>query len=454
MLGPLRLSGPQGEIELRGLRERLLVGHLVVAGGRTVSTSTLIDGLWGENPPRTAVKSLQNVVLRVRKAFEPERSLVVTEMTGYRLAVEHLTIDAKRFEELRPAGELREALALWRGTAYAGLDGSPVLASEARRLEELRASVLEARVAADLESGATMATVAELEGLVGRYPTRERVWALLMIALYRQGRQADALAAYDRARATLAADLGIDPGPELRDVHARVLAQDSSLDGPAPDPVVPAPLVPAPGALVGRERELAALRNAWEDALAGRRPVVVIRGPVGAGEHRLAAALAAEIAGTAGQIRYDGPRGAATGSGGRLGGPSLLVRGRGAAASAAPVGPALHVEMARVDDEVPEGAVVVDLGPLSREDVRRVVADVAPPVDARRRHRPRSRRVRWLAGSGARGGGVLRARAGGRDGGVGVHHRRRGRDHSRRRSCQGGRRGHRPAGRHRRPATS
>ena len=88
MLGPLRLSGPRGEIELRGLRERLLVAHLVVAAGRTVSPSTLIDGLWGEDPPRTAGKSLQNVVLRVRKAFEPERSLVVTETSGYRLAVE------------------------------------------------------------------------------------------------------------------------------------------------------------------------------------------------------------------------------------------------------------------------------------------------------------------------------------------------------------------------------
>ena len=101
---------------------------------------------------------------------------------------------------------------------------------------------------------------------------------------------------------------------------------------------------------------------------------------MGAGEHRLAAAFAAEVAGAAGQIRYDGPRGAATGSGGQFGGPSLLVRGRGVATSEVPAGPVLQVEMARVDDDVPEGAVVIDLGPLSREDVRRVVADVAPPV--------------------------------------------------------------------------
>ena len=112
----------------------------MVAAGRTVSPSTLIDGLWGEDPPRTAGKSLQNVVLRVRKAFEPERSLVVTEMSGYRLAVEQVIVDAHRFEALAGAGDLREALALWRGAAYAGLEDSPVLAAEARRLEELRAA--------------------------------------------------------------------------------------------------------------------------------------------------------------------------------------------------------------------------------------------------------------------------------------------------------------------------
>ena len=261
--------------------------------GRTVSSSSLIDGLWGEDPPRTAGKSLQNVVLRVRKAFEPERSLLVTEMSGYRLAVEQVMVDAHHFEALAGAGDLREALALWRGAAYAGLEGSPVVAAEARRLEELRASVLEARVAADLESGATVATIAELEGLVGRYPTRERVWSLLMTALYREGRQADALAAYDRARATLSADLGIDPGPELRDLQARVLAQDPSLDARTRTPQLPAPLVPAPGALVGRERELAVLREAW--ARRPRRPPARRRGarpgrwrraPAGGGLHR------------------------------------------------------------------------------------------------------------------------------------------------------------------------
>ena len=346
--------------------------------GRTVSSSSLIDGLWGEDPPRTAGKSLQNVVLRVRKAFEPERSLLVTEMSGYRLAVEQVMVDAHQFEALAGAGDLREALALWRGAAYAGLDGSPVVAAEARRLEELRASVLEARVAADLESGATVATIAELEGLVGRYPTRERVWSLLMTALYREGRQADALAAYDRARATLSADLGIDPGPELRDLQARVLAQDPSLDARTRTPQLPAPLVPAPGALVGRERELAVLREAWADARAGRQPVVVVRGPVGGGEHRLAAAFTAEIAETAGQIRYDGPRGAAAGRGGQRGGPALLVRGRGAAAPTAPSGPALRIDLAGPDDEVPDGAVAVDLRPLSREEVRRMVTGIAP----------------------------------------------------------------------------
>ncbi|HEU4335725.1 MAG TPA: BTAD domain-containing putative transcriptional regulator [Nocardioides sp.] len=242
VLGPLRVRGPHGPVELRGLRERLLLALLLAADGRPVAASALIDGLWGEAPPASAPKSLQNVVLRLRRALEPERNgtpvHVLTEAGGYRLAVDRTRVDAWRFEEgLRSARQgavderttaIRAALGLWRGDAYAGLDRIPSVASEARRLEELRAGALEECVAADLAVGAPSA-VAELEALVGRYPTRERLWALLMTGLYRQGRQGDALAAYDRARTVLADDLGIDPGPELRALHARVLAQDDSL---------------------------------------------------------------------------------------------------------------------------------------------------------------------------------------------------------------------------------
>jgi DNA-binding SARP family transcriptional activator/WD40 repeat protein len=242
VLGPLRVRGPHGPVDLPGLRERLLLAFLLVADGRAVAASALIDGLWGDAPPASATKSLQNVVLRLRRALEPDRAgapaHLVTESSGYRLAVSREQVDAWRFEDaIRAASDasggvrsaaLRESLSLWRGDAYAGLDRVPSVAAEARRLEELRAQTLEQCVACDLADGAPGA-IAELEALVGRYPTRERFWALLMTGLYRQGRQGDALAAYDRARATLADDLGIDPGPELRDLHARVLAQDHSL---------------------------------------------------------------------------------------------------------------------------------------------------------------------------------------------------------------------------------
>ena len=242
VLGPLRIRGPQGPVVLRGLRERLLLAMLITASGRAVAVPTLVDGLWGVAPPASATKSLQNVVLRLRQALEPDRSggsaHLVTESGGYRLVVEAEQVDAWRFEAMlraaaqRPTVEravvLRSALALWRGDAYSGLERVPSVAGEARRLEELRAGALEECVAADLADGSPGA-VAELEGLVARYPTRERLWALLMTGLYRQGRQGDALAAYDRARTTLADDLGIDPGHELRDLHARVLAQDDSL---------------------------------------------------------------------------------------------------------------------------------------------------------------------------------------------------------------------------------
>jgi hypothetical protein len=244
-----------------------------------------------------------------------------------------------------------------------------VVAAEARRLEELRAGALEARVAADLASGAGPAAVAELEALVGRYPTRERLWALLMTALYQQGRQSDALAAYDRARVTLAADLGLDPGPDLRSLQARVLAQDPSPRRTSDRQMLPAELTSAGGPLVGRERELAQLREAWADARAGRRVAVVVRGPVGAGAHLLAANFAREVAAEAGQVTYEKVDGVATGSGGRRGGPALVVRGRGAAGATAPEGSSLCVHLTGPDGTVPHGARVVDLSPLSKEEV-------------------------------------------------------------------------------------
>ena len=335
VLGPLRLSGPQG-------RDRAARSSRAAAGRptwslRRVARSAprrLIDGLWGENPPRTAGKSLQNVVLRVRKAFEPERSLVVTEMTGYRLAVEHVD---RRCAPVRGAGRrrgptrgagsvARNGVRRSRRLTGPGCRGAPTRGAARvgargtrRRRPGVRGDDGDGRRARGSRRPLSHARTGVGPADDRALPAREaggRAGGLRPGAGHARGRPGDR----PRTGAARRAREGACPGPEP--------------GRPAPDPVLPAPLVPAPGALVGRERELAVLRNAWEDALAGRRPVVVVRGPVGAGEHRLAAAFAAEIAGTAGQIRYDGPRGAATGSGGRLGGPSLLVRGRGAAASA------------------------------------------------------------------------------------------------------------------------
>ncbi len=217
VLGPLQVRGESGPVDLPSPMERALLAHLVARAGRTVSTDELIDTIWGEAPPRTADKALQNHVLRLRNVLEPERNgspvLLVTDGSGYRLDVVDDAIDARRFERLVTLGRrayqegridaaartLADALELWRGSAYAGLESTPFGGSEARRLEELRLVALEDRIAADLDLGRARETVAELESLVHEHPLRERFWQLLVLALYRADRQADALAAYSRA---------------------------------------------------------------------------------------------------------------------------------------------------------------------------------------------------------------------------------------------------------------
>ena len=201
VLGPLMVRGDAGVIALPSAKERALLAHLVARVGRTVSTDELMDTLWGESPPRTAAKSLQNHVMRLRRVLEPGRDgppvVVVTEGAGYRLSVAEDSIDAVRFERLVGLGErayrqrqlkaaaatLREALALWRGSAFADLEGTSVGGGEARRLEELRRHALEDRIAADLDLGQARDSVAELESLVHEDPLRERFWQLLVLAL-------------------------------------------------------------------------------------------------------------------------------------------------------------------------------------------------------------------------------------------------------------------------------
>jgi DNA-binding SARP family transcriptional activator len=249
--------------------------------------------------------------------------VLVTREPGYLLRVAPEALDAARFEELTAqarraldsgavhgaASLLREALGLWRGQAFEEFSDSDIVAAEADRLGELRLAALEDRVEADLRLGRHRELVAELEQLIREQPLRERLWAQLLLALYRSGRQADALLAYQRARSVLVEELGIDPGAELRRLQAAVLAQDPALDLPptavvAPSPELPEALQPVGPAFVGRAAELGWLEAAWTRAAHGRGGVVFLAGGPGMGKTRLAAELAREVYDRGGWVLY------------------------------------------------------------------------------------------------------------------------------------------------------
>jgi DNA-binding SARP family transcriptional activator/WD40 repeat protein len=391
VLGPLRVEDVNGLIEIRGGKERLLLARLVAASGRLVTTSELIDTLWDEDPPASAAKSVQTFVLRLRNALEPHRSgtpaVLLTDGPGYRLALDLGQVDAERFARLARIGQvaladgrpdsagrtLGEALALWRGPAYAGFDADFAHA-EARRLEELRLAVTEDRVAADLALGRAAESVPELEQLVGDHPHRERLWEMLVTALYRSGRQGDALGAYERARTLLSDELGVDPGAGLRSVHARVLAHDRTLGQSTARSTLPLELRPT-RALVGRDGELQRLRDAWQRAVRGRPCTIVVRGPAGAGGSALAAAFAAEVAREGAEVRYAGPLTAAPASLSATESSTLLVADHARAAGTA----TLVLQLAGHLGAVAGGAEVIDLAPLETPHVREIVADYVFP---------------------------------------------------------------------------
>ena len=269
---------------------------------------------------------------------------------------------------------LSEALGLWRGPAYAGFEATGFGTGESRRLEELRLAAVEDRIDAELEVGRAAQAVAELEALVGEQPLRERLWSLLVLALYRAGRQGDALAAFGRAWQILVEELGIEPGVELRRLHAGVLAQDPTLLTPAAAPTVPAELVPPPGPFVGRDQELGVLRDAADRAAAGQPVTVMVRGPRGSGAARLAAELAVELAERGFRVEHlrdsaDSPEPAAI--------ATMTVVTSGMADLAGwvpPQGPRLTVVVARPSAPAPRWAQVLDLPPLDRGAVRAIVA--------------------------------------------------------------------------------
>ena len=244
VLGPFEVRDDGRLLALGGGKQRAVLAVLLLHAGEVVSTERLIDALWGERPPASALNSVHIYVSQLRKALGDSR--LVTRGRGYSLELESGHLDRERFERLleegrtqrrdgdpeRAAETLRDALALWRGPALADLAYEPFAQTEIARLEELRLSAFEERIEADLEMGRHTHIVPELEALIREHPLRERPRAQLMLALYRSGRQADALEVYRDARRTLSVELGLEPGPRLRELEQAVLQQDPGLDAP------------------------------------------------------------------------------------------------------------------------------------------------------------------------------------------------------------------------------
>ncbi|MGH3900022.1 MAG: BTAD domain-containing putative transcriptional regulator [Pseudonocardiaceae bacterium] len=249
VLGPLEVRDQHRRIEVSSAKERLLLTVLVMHVNEVVSADRLIEVLWSTQPPATAANTLQTYVSHLRRVLEPGRvpraqdGVLATSGQGYVLAVPPQAVDAVRFERwasqgrdvlvsdpMRAAAILRAALGLWRGAPLADLGSELSAQAEITRLTELRAVAVEDRLEADLALGRHAELCGELSRAVTEQPLRERLWSQLILALYRSGRQADALAAYARLRARLAEQLGIDPSPELVRLHEAVLAQRPDLD--------------------------------------------------------------------------------------------------------------------------------------------------------------------------------------------------------------------------------
>jgi len=318
LLGPFevwrdgRPAGPAGP------KRRGLLAMLVLHANHAVPAADLIDGLWATDPPPSAVNLVQTYVSAWRKAMEPDRpsrgghGRLSMAGAGYRLLVKPGELDLDQFFEAvadgraaAAAGDIRaeaarlgEALALWRGPPLADLDGLPFQQAAVRRLEELRCQAVEAWAAAALQCGCARDVLPVVQEARQREPLRERLCELLMWALFQDGRQAQALAAYEETRRVLAADLGADPGPGLRDMHTRVLRHDPRL-GPSAEPASRHQLPVPPDSFVGRDGEVADVRN-----LIHRHRLVTLTGPGGCGKTRLAVEVAAETAAREGREAF------------------------------------------------------------------------------------------------------------------------------------------------------
>jgi predicted ATPase/DNA-binding SARP family transcriptional activator len=314
LLGELEVHDDDGrEVAISGAKLRSLLAVLALHAGRAVPTDQLVDALWGEDPPPAVRNGLQGLASKLRRALG-SADAVTMRNGAYALELAPEAVDVHRYERLvteaRAAAEagdtttalarLSDAESLWRGEPLADFTYDDFAALTIGRLSELRLSAVEERLGLELATGRHLAVIPELEVLVRSHPLRERPRALLMLALYRAGRQADALQAFQDGRRHLADELGLDPGPELRQLESAILAQDPSLDAPDVPVAAPAPLPPPPPrmtipepltALVGRDGELEELRR----CLADHRLLTLV-GPGGVGKTRLALELGRDAA--------------------------------------------------------------------------------------------------------------------------------------------------------------
>ncbi|MGP4019472.1 AfsR/SARP family transcriptional regulator [Saccharopolyspora sp. 5N708] len=309
VLGPLEVRVNGTAQPLGSTPVRALLACLLLEPNQVVSMDRLIDTLWDHDPPASARTIIQGYVSRLRRLFAdggPARPEIVTRSPGYLLRVDSDRIDAHRARALigrahglRPAERSRvlsEALTLWRGQVLSDIVSSRLYRMVAPNLDELRLLAMEERVAADLELGRHHQLVLELSTLVDRYPLRERLTGQLMLANYRAGHRAEAQARYHALRQRLSNELGLDPGPELRELYERLLRDDPTLRNPQrrPEPAlgigrpIPAELPPAPAGFVGRRRELAELDRMLAERERGASLLAVVTGTAGVGKSALA----------------------------------------------------------------------------------------------------------------------------------------------------------------------
>ena len=305
ILGPLEVADEGGrELPLGGHTQRSVLAILLLHANEVVSRDRLIEQLWSGRPPASAATSLHAHISRLRRALREDRRILTTG-GGYLIRVANGELDRERFERMVEAGgaaisagdwelaseTLREALSLWRGPPLSDFQYDSFTQAEIARLEELRVAAVEQRIEAELALGREAQALGDLERLVREHPYRERLHGQLMLALYRTGRQADALAAYQAARRTLVEELGLEPSAELRELEQDILRHDPSLSPPAAQaPATAVGHLPVPATpFIGRARELAEVSALLRSA---DRRLLTLTGAGGSGKTRLALRVA------------------------------------------------------------------------------------------------------------------------------------------------------------------